>query len=60
MYVQFEDASEQFIVARFGGPQDVDAYPHQGEVDEADPRYLDFVVRVGENDRDSPVVPVAE
>ncbi|MNJ56816.1 hypothetical protein D3C77_523800 [compost metagenome] len=59
MYVQFSDGDEQTIVARFAGPQDAEAYPHQGEVEEDDPRYIDFLVRIGDDHDDSPVVPVA-
>lgn len=60
MYVQFKDSKKDFIVARFAGPQDDEAYPNQGKVEEDDPRYLDFLFRIGETNDDSPSVPAAE
>jgi hypothetical protein len=37
--VQFADASEEVIVAVFGGPQDPVGYPNQGIVPSTDSRY---------------------
>ena len=42
--VQFQSgAADAAIVSVFGCPQDEQAYPHQGEVEEDDPRYLEFL-----------------
>lgn len=42
IYVQFADSSEDLVVAIFGCVQDESDYPHQGQVDEDDPRYLAY------------------
>ncbi|MDY7559979.1 tail fiber assembly protein [Pseudomonas sp. CCC3.2] len=42
MYVQFTDATETKLTSIFGGPQDPDAYPNQGVIEDTDQRYLDF------------------
>lgn len=39
IYVQFSDVSKTVITALFGGPQDLDFYPFQGNVEASDPRY---------------------
>ena len=41
--VQFIDESEDVICAYFSGPQDPEYYPHQGLVEEDDPRYKAFL-----------------
>ncbi|MEE3504822.1 tail fiber assembly protein [Pseudomonas sp. 10C3] len=41
-YVQFSDETETKIVSVFGGPQDPNVYPNQGEVDDTDQRYIDY------------------
>lgn len=45
VFVQFSDATQTALVSVFGGPQDLDAFPNQGEIDVDDPRYLEFVGR---------------
>jgi hypothetical protein len=42
-FVQFQDATKQVVVASFSCPQDQAVYPHQGEVEDDDPRYQAFV-----------------
>jgi len=42
-YVQYVDETETKIMREFGGPQDVELWPNQGEVEDADQRYLDFL-----------------
>lgn len=42
-YVQFSDSSEVAVVSVFGNPQDPGEYPNQGEVQDDDPRYLEFM-----------------
>jgi hypothetical protein len=41
--VQFADESEQIVVSVFAEPQNPDDHPHQGEVSDDDPRYLEFI-----------------
>jgi len=43
IFVQFEDAKALKVVSVFGNPQDPDVYPHQGVVDDEDPRYRAFM-----------------
>jgi hypothetical protein len=40
--VQFKDETKAVIVAAFGCSQDPEVFPNQGEVDNDDPRYLEF------------------
>ncbi len=42
-YVQFSDESQSFITSVFGCPQDPVAHPHQGIVQDDDPRYIQFI-----------------
>jgi hypothetical protein len=42
-FVQFQDATNQVVIASFSCEQDPAIYPHQGEVEEDDPRYLAFI-----------------
>lgn len=42
-FVQYSDADKTAIVAVFAGPQDVDVYPNQGEVEDDDPLYVAFI-----------------
>lgn len=43
-FVQFEDGANTRIVGIYGNPQpDMDAHPHQGEVEDDDPRYLAYL-----------------
>lgn len=42
-YVQFSDATATKIVAHFAGAQSIQSFPHQGEVDEGDARFLAFL-----------------
>lgn len=41
--VQFEDETLSRVRGVFGCRQDENYYPHQGSVDETDPRYLDWL-----------------
>jgi len=41
--VQFSDSNETKIISVFGSPQDAEVWPNQGEVEDTDQRYLDFV-----------------
>ncbi|MNJ21402.1 Caudovirales tail fiber assembly protein [compost metagenome] len=43
MFVQFEDPSERNILRVFSVPQDLSIWPHQGVVQDDDPRYLAFL-----------------
>ena len=45
-YVQFSDETEIEIVSVFCGPQDPKIHDNLGEVEEDDPRYLEFTVKV--------------
>lgn len=45
-FVQFSNADETEIVSVFCGPQDPDVHENLGEVEDDDPRYLDFKQRV--------------
>lgn len=40
--VQFSDAGKTVIVSYFGAPQDPQAFPHQGTVEAADPRWKTY------------------
>lgn len=42
-YVQFSDNSKVKIISVFGCPQDPQVWPNQGEVEEEDPRLIDFL-----------------
>ena len=42
-YVQFSDPENTEIIAVFGCAQDKTTYPNQGEVDDTDARYQQFV-----------------
>lgn len=42
IYVQFSDDTETLIVSIFGGPQDPEYWPNQGQVEASDPRYKVF------------------
>ncbi|VVO42189.1 hypothetical protein PS712_05983 [Pseudomonas fluorescens] len=42
-YVQFVDESRTQIQGEFGNSQDREVYPNQGEVEDDDPRYLEFI-----------------
>ncbi|MDZ3825614.1 phage tail assembly chaperone [Pseudomonas monsensis] len=46
VFVRFADASETRVTDEFGGLQDIEHYPHQGVIDEDDPRYLDFLALI--------------
>ncbi|WP_246874749.1 tail fiber assembly protein [Pantoea ananatis] len=43
MYVQFDGADLKVVQSVFSGPQDEKIYPNQGEVDESDDRYKEFI-----------------
>lgn len=43
VYVQFSDSKKKTVIAVFSGPQDKEAAPYQGELEEDDPRYLAFL-----------------
>jgi hypothetical protein len=43
IFVQFSDATKSAITSVFACEQDPDEHPHQGNVDESDPRYLAFI-----------------
>lgn len=43
IHVQFSDSSKTKIISAFGSPQDDEAWPNQGEVEDTDQRYVDFV-----------------
>jgi hypothetical protein len=43
MFVQFTNDKNTEIQSAFGGPQDPDAYPNQGEIEDSDPRYITFI-----------------
>lgn len=42
-FVQFSDASQTVVVSVFGCVQDETFFPNQGEVEDDDPRYLQFI-----------------
>lgn len=42
-FVQFKDSTEAAIICVFGCPQDPEAWPNQGEVEESDVRYVAFL-----------------
>lgn len=43
VFVQFSDDDKTSVVSSFGGPQDEEQHPHQGELDESDARYVAFI-----------------
>lgn len=45
MYVQFSKDKKK-VVSVFGSPQDPDLYPNQGEVEESDPRYIEYIEKI--------------
>lgn len=42
-YVQFSDSTQTKIISWFGSPQDPDVWPNQGQVEEDDPRYIEYL-----------------
>lgn len=48
VHVQFYDSREEDICALFGSVQDSNHYPHQGVVDDSDPRYQTYYNRLPE------------
>lgn len=54
MFVQYNSSDKSKIISVFCGPQDAEAYPYQDEVEENDPRYLDFLAR-----QNPPIDPIA-
>ncbi len=44
-HVQFSDSSESVIITVFCSPQDPEYWENLGEVDDDDPRYIDFKER---------------
>lgn len=52
--VTFEDATETVVTGYYASPQDPDFYQNLGEVEEDDPRYLDFLAR-----QNPPIDPIA-
>lgn len=42
VYVQFEDATEARVIGVYGSPQP-DTTPNQGEIEDSDQRYMDFM-----------------
>lgn len=54
LFVQFDGEAQSVVVAEFRCVQDLEYYPHQGEVDSDDPRYVAFLgvqKPVGEGDQ---------
>ncbi|EKN3597265.1 hypothetical protein [Yersinia enterocolitica] len=43
VYVNFRDDTESDIIASFAGPQSAEVYPFLGEVEEDDPRYIEYL-----------------
>jgi hypothetical protein len=39
IHVQFEDSTEENVIAMFGCPQDETDYPNQGTIETSDPRW---------------------
>lgn len=46
MLVQFKDSTNEEIIAYFGGAQDPEYYPNQGEVEADDPKWAVFYNKV--------------
>lgn len=46
IYVQFSDSEESSIAAVFCCPQDADLYPNQGQVEETDPRFSEYLEKM--------------
>ena len=44
-YVQYSDKTKTEIIVAFSCPQDGEAYPNQGVVEDEDPLYLAFIAR---------------
>lgn len=43
VWVNFSDESEKEIIMSFSGPQSPEVYKFLGEVEESDPRYMDYL-----------------
>ncbi|MFW5402582.1 hypothetical protein V2A85_23325 [Yersinia sp. 1252 StPb PI] len=43
IYVNFRDETKAEIVASFASPQSPEVYKFLGEVEESDPRYMDYL-----------------
>jgi hypothetical protein len=39
IFVQFSDASQESVISAFSCPQNIEAWPNQGEIDSSDPRW---------------------
>lgn len=49
MHVQFADSKRDRVVAIFSCPQDPDAFPHQGDIEDDDSRYVAFMDSLSES-----------
>lgn len=43
VWVNFSDESEKEIIMSFSGPQSPEVYKFLGEVEESDPRHIEFL-----------------
>lgn len=48
MFVAFNDSNNDVVIAVFDCRQSIEAWPNQGEVDEADARLVDFYKKIPE------------
>lgn len=46
VYVQFSDENETEVIGVFAAPQPEEYFPHQGEIDDTDPRYVAFLAKL--------------
>ncbi|ARB84512.1 hypothetical protein V1951_17125 [Yersinia sp. 2544 StPb PI] len=46
MLVQFKNSTKEEIIAYFGGPQDPEYFPNQGEIEADDPMWAVFYDKV--------------
>jgi hypothetical protein len=42
-YVQFQDEKEERVVSEFCGPQDPEIHEFLGEINDDDPRHIEYV-----------------
>lgn len=45
-YVQFSDSTNAVIITVFGSPQDPEYWDNLGEVEDDDPRYIEFMSKM--------------
>lgn len=60
LYVQYADATEAVVISCFSCPQDPAAYPNQGTLSTADPKWATYYNNIPELMRSSTPAPTSD